>query len=44
LTTRGSFSSLDAAGRARVLSQIEDFLDLTFYSYHVEIGPLRRKD
>lgn len=44
LTVHGRLADMDAVGHAKVLTQIEAFLNLDFYSYNVEIGKLKTKD
>jgi|GEM_PF-2957334 len=44
LTIQGRPEEQDASGRAKVLAQIEAFLNLDFYSYNVEIGNLKTRD
>ena len=43
LTVHGRLSDMDAGGHAKVLTQIEAFLNIDFYTYNVEIGPLRKQ-
>jgi pimeloyl-ACP methyl ester carboxylesterase len=43
-TMDGALATLDPEPRAKVLIRIEDFLNLDFYSYNVEIGDLKTKD
>ena len=43
LTVHGRLPDMDAGGRAKVLTQIEAFLNIDFYTYNVEIGPLRKQ-
>jgi pimeloyl-ACP methyl ester carboxylesterase len=44
LTVHGRLADMDATGHAKVLTQIESFLNLDFYTYNVEIGKLKTKD
>ena len=44
LTVHGRMADMDATGHAKVLTQIESFLNLDFYTYNVEIGNLKTKD
>jgi len=44
LMVNGSLAALDPVARAKVLAQIEAFLNLDFYSYSVEIGDVKTKD
>lgn len=44
LTVHGRLADMDAGGRARVLTQIEAFLNLDFYTYNVEIGNMKTRD
>jgi pimeloyl-ACP methyl ester carboxylesterase len=38
LAVNGRFSGMDPKGHAKVLSQVNEFLNLDFYTYNVEIG------
>jgi hypothetical protein len=44
ITVHGRMADMDAVGHAKVLTQIEAFLNLDFYTYNVEIGKLKAKD
>jgi pimeloyl-ACP methyl ester carboxylesterase len=44
LTVDGPLQQMDPTARAKVLARIADFLNLDFYHYSVEIGPVRTKD
>ena len=44
LTVHGRLADMDAGGRAKVLTQVEAFLNLDFYTYNVEIGNMKTRD